>query len=106
MSRSTETLAKRGDRLRSTATSNKPGIPRAAAPLAPTFILLLAMAFGLVVLACSGAPKPCPVASEANYTAALVAACKDVGSVEKCPAAAAIKAEHEAEQEDAGCRVK
>ena len=68
--------------------------------------VVLACAAAFIGLDCSGAPKPCPVASEANYTAALVAACKDAGSVEKCPAAAAITAAHEAEQEDAGCRVK
>jgi hypothetical protein len=45
------------------------------------------------------------VTLEADYTAELVAACKDAGSVEACgDAGAAIKAQHEAAQQDAGCR--
>lgn len=61
----------------------------------------------LVETACTStpAPKPCSVALEAQYTAELVAACKDAGSVEACgDAGAGITARHQAAQIDAGCR--
>lgn len=65
----------------------------------------------LVLLCCSGGcrstipPKPCPLALEAEYTRALVAECADADSIAACKGAAKITAEHQAEQEDAGCRV-
>lgn len=65
----------------------------------------LSAACAVALVACAGA-KPCPLLLEADYTKALVEACADAGSVELCPAAKAITAEHELEQEDAGCRVK
>ena len=67
--------------------------------------VVLAGCLGLLV-ACSGSPKPCPVTLEAGYTAALVEACGDAGSLEACKEYPALKAAHHAEQEDAGCRVK
>jgi hypothetical protein len=67
--------------------------------------LLFASARCLTSCANTPAPKPCPVLLESQYTAELVAACKDAGSVEACgDAGAAITARHEAAQEDAGCR--
>ncbi len=67
--------------------------------------LVLACCAGLVAASC-GAAKPCPLALESQYTAALVSACADAGSLESCKAFPVIKAEHQLEQEDAGCRVK
>lgn len=60
----------------------------------------------VAVSACVSTPKPCPLALEVDYTKALVAACADAGSLKACPAYSSIRAEHEAEQIDAGCRVK
>lgn len=59
----------------------------------------------VALAACAGA-KPCPLVLEADYTKAIVNACADAGSAETCKPFPAIKAEHELEQLDAGCRVK
>jgi len=62
-----------------------------------------------LVVACSGSPKPCPVALKADYARVLHVSCPDAGTVaelEECPSFPALKAEHNAEQLDAGCRVK
>ncbi len=76
---------------------------------------LVLFAFGLLftfahcLASCAAAPKPCPVALEADYTAELVSACRaaDAGSLAACEDAgivAPIRAKHQAEQKDAGCR--
>lgn len=62
--------------------------------------------FMLTLHGCAGAPpKPCPLALEADYTKALVVECADAGTLAACEGFKRIKAEHQSEQEDAGCRV-
>lgn len=73
--------------------------------------VLCFVVFVLTLHGCAGAPpKPCSVAFEAEYTTELAQACKtaDAGSIAECRSSleyAAVKAHHQAEQEDAGCRV-
>lgn len=73
------------------------------------FVVIFFLLFTLY--GCAGAPpKPCSVDLETQYTTELVQACKtaDAGSIEACRSSleyAAVKAHHQAEQEDAGCRV-
>jgi len=80
-------------------------IARALGFTLPSSLLLLLV---LSSLSCASAkPKPCPTLLEAQYTAELVEACGDAGSIEACrgtPAFADVQKRHEAEQEDAGCR--
>jgi len=71
-----------------------------------TRYLFLAACLAFECGACGGSPKPCPVAIQTKFTAAIVAECGDAGSYETCKAFPALKAAHELEQEDAGCRVK
>ncbi len=74
-------------------------------------LLGIALVFFLVMTALSalqacGATKPCPVVLESQYGASLLAACKGSPSLAACPQYQTLKAQHEAAQEAAGCRVK
>lgn len=72
------------------------------------FAFGLVIAIALALTSCAGAPpKLCPLKLEAQYTAELVEACADAGSIAACkstPAFAEVQARHRAEQRAEGCR--